>query len=45
MAATCLEEGRLEGSDRNVVLLCKECGERIMLGGPLSVWSCERTSF
>lgn len=35
----------MEGSDRNVVLQCEGCGERIVLGGPLSVWSCGSTSF
>lgn len=35
----------MEGSLRNVVLLCEECGERTVLGGPLSVWRCGSTSF
>jgi hypothetical protein len=35
----------MEGSFRNVVLLCEECGERTVLGGPLSVWRCGSTSF
>ena len=35
----------MEGSFRNVVLLCEECGERTVLGGPLSVWRCGNTSF
>jgi hypothetical protein len=35
----------MEGFVNNVVLLCEECGERIVLGGPLSVWSCGSTSF
>lgn len=30
---------------RNVVLLCEECGERTVLGGPLSVWCSGSTSF
>jgi hypothetical protein len=35
----------MEGSFRNVVLLCEECGERTVLGGPLSVWRSGSTSF
>jgi ribosomal protein L37AE/L43A len=35
----------MERSFRNVVLLCEECGERTVLGGPLSVWRCGSTSF
>jgi ribosomal protein L37AE/L43A len=35
----------MEGTIRNVVLLCEECGERTVLGGPLSVWRCGSTSF
>ena len=35
----------MESSFRNVVLLCEECGEKTMLGGPLSVWRCGSTSF
>jgi hypothetical protein len=35
----------MEDSGRDVVLLCEGCGERIVLGGPLSVWSCGSTSF
>ena len=35
----------MEGSFSNVVLLCEECGERTVLGGPLSVWRCGSTSF
>ena len=38
-------EGRLEGSGKNVVLLCGGCGERIVLGGPIWVWNCGSTSF
>jgi hypothetical protein len=33
------------GSSRRVILVCEECGERTVLGGPLSVWCSERTSF
>lgn len=36
----------MEATLRNVVLLCEVCGERTVLGGPLSVWrSSESTSF
>ena len=35
----------MEGSVRNVVLLCGGCGGRTVLGGPLSVWHCGSTSF
>ena len=28
-----------------VVLICEECGEKIILGGPLSVWWSEPTGF
>ena len=35
----------MEGSGKNVVLLCEGCGERVVLGGPVWVWSCGSTSF
>jgi len=35
----------MEGSVRNVVLLCEGCGGRTVLGGPLSVWRSGSTSF
>ena len=35
----------MEGSVRNVVLVCEGCGGRMVLGGPLSVWRCGSTSF
>jgi hypothetical protein len=35
----------MEGSVRNVVLVCEACGGRTVLGGPLSVWYCGSTSF
>ncbi len=35
----------MEGSVRNVVLVCEGCGERTVLGGPLSVWHSGSTSF
>jgi len=33
------------GSSRRVVLLCEECGEKVVLGGPESVWRSARTFF
>jgi hypothetical protein len=35
----------MEGSVRNVVLVCEGCGSRTVLGGPLSVWCSGSTSF
>ena len=35
----------MKGSAKNVVLMCKECGERTVLGGPLSVWRSGSISF
>jgi len=35
----------MEGSVRNVVLVCEVCGGRTVLGGPLSVWRSGSTSF
>jgi hypothetical protein len=29
---------------RSVVLVCEECGERVILVGPLSVWGSERAT-
>jgi hypothetical protein len=45
LAATNGEESSMEGSVRNVVLVCEWCGERTVLGGPLSVWRSGSTSF
>jgi tRNA G26 N,N-dimethylase Trm1 len=45
LASSYIREGRLEGSSKNVVLLCEGCGERIVLGGPVWVWNCGSTSF
>ena len=45
MAATNGEESYMEGSVRNVVLVCEGCGARTVLGGPLSVWRSGSTSF
>ena len=35
----------MEGFGKDVVLLCRGCGARIVLGGPRSVWNGARTSF
>ncbi len=35
----------MNGSSRRVVLVCEECRERTVLGGPLSVWYSESTRF
>jgi hypothetical protein len=35
----------MEDSIKDVVLQCEGCGERTVLGGPLSVWSTGHTSF
>ncbi len=35
----------MERSSKNIVLLCEECGERTILGGPLAVWRSASTSF
>jgi len=35
----------MNGSSRRVILVCKECGERMVLGGALSVWYSESTHF
>lgn len=36
----------MDGStSARVVLICEECGERTVLGGPLSAWLSESTSF
>ncbi len=33
------------GTPRRVVLVCEECGEKVVLGGPASVWHSARTVF
>jgi hypothetical protein len=33
------------GSSRQVVLSCDECGEKVVLGGPESVWHSVMTYF
>jgi len=35
----------MNGFCRRVILVCEECGERTVLGGPLSVWYSESTHF
>ena len=35
----------MNGSSRRVILVCEECGERTVLGGPLSVWYSQSTRF
>ncbi len=35
----------MDGSSRTVILACEECGERTVLGGPLSVWYSKSTRF
>jgi hypothetical protein len=35
----------LAGSPKHVILVCYECGEKVVLGGPLSVWRYARTFF
>lgn len=35
----------MNGSSRRVLLVCEECGDRTVFGGPLSVWYSQRTRF
>jgi hypothetical protein len=35
----------LAGSSKYVVLVCYECAEKVVLGGPESVWRSARTFF
>jgi hypothetical protein len=35
----------MNGSSRKVILVCEGCGERTVLGGPLSVWYSQSTRF
>ena len=35
----------MNGSSGRVILMCEECGEQTVLGGPLSVWYSESTRF
>jgi hypothetical protein len=39
------EVGGMEDSERDIILVCEVCGERTVLGGPLSVWRSESTTF
>jgi hypothetical protein len=38
-------ELRVDGSFRRVILVCEECGERMVVGGSLSVWRSATASF
>ena len=35
----------MDRSSERLVLICEECGEHTVLGGPLSVWLSGSTSF
>jgi hypothetical protein len=35
----------MEEFERDIILVCEVCGERMVLGGPLSVWRSECTTF
>ncbi len=35
----------MNGPSRRVILVCEECGERTVLGEPLSVWCSSTTHF
>ena len=35
----------MAGRSRNVVLVCEECGEQVVLLGPLSAWRSEGDAF
>jgi hypothetical protein len=39
------EEGTVGRSTRRVILICEECGERLVLGEPEEVWLSTRTRF
>jgi len=39
------ERGGVEGSARDVVLVCEVCGERTVLGEALAVWRSASTTF
>ena len=38
-------DGSTGESSERVVLICEECGERTVLGGPISVWLSASTFF
>ena len=35
----------MASSPKHVILVCHECGEKVVLGGPESVWRSARTFF
>lgn len=35
----------MAGSPKHVILVCDGCGEKVVLGGPESVWHSARTFF
>lgn len=35
----------MAGSPKHVILVCYECGEKVVLGGPVSVWRSAGTFF
>ncbi len=35
----------MAGSPKHVILVCYECGEKVVLGGPVSVWRSAVTFF
>jgi hypothetical protein len=35
----------MEDSERDIILVCEVCGERTVLGGPLSVWRSGSITF
>ena len=35
----------MRDSERDIILECEACGELAVLGGPLSVWRSESTTF
>jgi hypothetical protein len=35
----------LAGSPKRVILVCYDCGEKVVLGGPVSVWRSAVTFF
>ena len=35
----------MEGSEKDIILVCEVCSERTVLGEPLAVWRSESTTF
>jgi hypothetical protein len=35
----------MEGSEKDIILVCEVCSERTVLGGQLAVWRSESTTF